>query len=297
MDGLVLIAGSGFRLARQLEAHLAVHGFDSVIATNAGDALEIPLGRRVEAVLLPAGDEAAVKAGLCKALRAGPSGANLSILAITDPLEPHQDLILLDGGSDDCLAWPEEQGALVARLRSLIEMGRRHGGRSIGGDTNHGTFRDAGRALHVAIIDPVPESRARLLAALHAPGFRCSVLRDLSQIEVEGLRPEVVLVADSRIHGAKASPQQRSGRAANLLQPRLLLVSDRVDSLGESRLGASFDDVILRPIRFEVVRPRVRCAAIRAGCWPIAGTRADPRDRTGTSAAIGAFDPVRRRAA
>ena len=204
---------------------------------------------------------------------------------------------MLDGGSDDCLAWPEEQRVLVTRLRGLIEMGRLRGDMSVGRDTNRATFRNPGQAVHVAVIDPAADSRARLSAALHAPGFRCSVLRDLAQIEGEGLRPEVILVADSRIHGSKASSHHRSGRAAALPQPRLLLVADRVDSLSESRLGTRFDDVILRPIRFEIVRPRVRCAAIRAGCWPIAGTQTDPCGRSRAPVATGAVAPMRRRAA
>jgi two-component system cell cycle response regulator len=217
MQGTILIIDGVSTNRIMLKVQLSAAWYHVVQAEGVAGLAD--LARRVRpdlvltAMALPDGDAVAVKA----ALAGDPALASVPVIAVTAQNDRSARLRALDGGIDDVLAQPIDDGLLQARIRALIRAEAEV--RDLIADTAPGFaealtgFAGPTRAARVTLLSAAaPLWRARL-APLVPHGLRAGPLRETREL-IAGATPDAVvldltgdgtglrLLADLRAHAA-----------------------------------------------------------------------------------------------
>jgi two-component system cell cycle response regulator len=197
MQGTILIIDGVSTNRIMLKVQLSAAWYHVVQAEGVAGLAD--LARRVRpdlvltAMALPDGDAVAVKA----ALAGDPALASVPVIAVTAQNDRSARLRALDGGIDDVLAQPIDDGLLQARIRALIRAEAEV--RDLIADTAPGFaealtgFAGPTRAARVTLLSAAaPLWRARL-APLVPHGLRAGPLRETREL-IAGATPDAVVL-------------------------------------------------------------------------------------------------------
>ncbi|HEX9682370.1 MAG TPA: response regulator [Acidimicrobiales bacterium] len=116
----VLIVDDDRDIARLIEITLQSEGFDTVVAQNGDDAMQMAKEWQPDAVLLDVMMPGIDGVEVCKQLRSHPATSATSILMLTAKTLPSDRVVGLTAGADDYIAKPFDSEELVARLRTAL---------------------------------------------------------------------------------------------------------------------------------------------------------------------------------
>lgn len=117
----VLIADDNQQNAELLEAHLDGSGYDTRIATNGEETVQIAREWHPDVVLLDVMMPKLSGFEVCQQLRADPAQSKVGILMVTALDQPTDVDRAIEAGTDDFLTKPINKSELLLRLKSLLE--------------------------------------------------------------------------------------------------------------------------------------------------------------------------------
>lgn len=116
----ILIADDNPQNAELLEAHLEGTGFETRIAINGAEALELSRSWQPDVLLLDVMMPKLSGFEVCKQLRADPATQRIGIFMVT-ALDQTTDIDrALDAGTDDFMTRPVNKTELVLRVKALL---------------------------------------------------------------------------------------------------------------------------------------------------------------------------------
>ncbi len=116
----ILIVDDTRQNAELLEAHLDGHGYETRLAANGEEALDISATWPADVVLLDVMMPKLSGFEVCTRLRADPKTANVGVLMIT-ALDQSTDIDrAVDVGTDDFVTRPIHKAELLLRVKSLL---------------------------------------------------------------------------------------------------------------------------------------------------------------------------------
>lgn len=117
----VLIADDDQRNAELLEAHLDGTGWETRIAVNGEETLNVAREWNPDVVLLDVMMPKFSGFEVCKRLRAEAATAGVGVLMITALDQPNDIERAIDAGTDDFLTKPINKTELLLRIRAALE--------------------------------------------------------------------------------------------------------------------------------------------------------------------------------
>lgn len=125
MGGCLLVVNDEPETARALQGALALEGFDVILATDDGEALEVVQDTQPDAVIVDVEEPDAKGAALCHRLREASPRLPVLMLGAGDTVV--QRTSGLAAGADDYLAKPFVLVELLTRIRGLLRRKGRVG--------------------------------------------------------------------------------------------------------------------------------------------------------------------------
>lgn len=116
----VLIADDNVPNAELLEAHLDGHGFETRIAANGEETLELARSWKPDVILLDIMMPKLSGFEVCKRLRADAATKATAILMVTALDQPADVERAIDVGTDDFLTKPINKTELLLRVRAAV---------------------------------------------------------------------------------------------------------------------------------------------------------------------------------
>ena len=122
----VLVADDDADIVRFVEVNLRLEGLKVVTARDGAEALDKALELQPDLVLLDVLMPVIDGYDVCARLRADPRGAGVPVILLTANLPVAADhQRAREVGADDFVVKPFDPGDLMARVRSLLQAGRR----------------------------------------------------------------------------------------------------------------------------------------------------------------------------
>jgi len=117
----VLIADDNPQNAELLEAHLEGTGYETRIAVNGAETLELAQSWNPDVILLDVMMPKLSGFEVCKQLRAAPATHNIGVLMVT-ALDQATDIDrAIEAGTDDFMTRPVNKSELLLRVKALLE--------------------------------------------------------------------------------------------------------------------------------------------------------------------------------
>ena len=116
----ILIVDDTRQNAELLEAHLDGHGYETRLATNGEEALQIVAAWPADLLLLDIMMPKLSGFEVCRRLRADPATAGVGVLMITALDQPTDIERAVEVGTDDFLTRPVHKAELLLRVQSLL---------------------------------------------------------------------------------------------------------------------------------------------------------------------------------
>ncbi|HUG36841.1 MAG TPA: response regulator, partial [Candidatus Limnocylindrales bacterium] len=123
---LLLIADDNPMNLDILQTRLAVHGYDILTAADGEEALAVARDQRPDLVLLDIMMPKLDGIEVCKRLKADPTLPFMPIIMVTAKADSKDIVAGLEAGADEYLTKPLDQGALVARVKSMLRIKTLH---------------------------------------------------------------------------------------------------------------------------------------------------------------------------
>ncbi len=117
----ILIVEDDASMAQLLVTHLTALGFETVVAGDGLEALEIASQRAFNLVLLDVTLPGLDGMEVCRRLR---TGSAVPIILVTAADRPESKVLALEIGGDDYLTKPFHSGELVARIRAVLRRSK-----------------------------------------------------------------------------------------------------------------------------------------------------------------------------
>lgn len=117
----ILIADDNVQNAELLEAHLDGSGYETKIAVNGEETLQLTGEWKPDVILLDVMMPKLSGFEVCKRIRSDPTTNSVGILMVTALDQPTDVERAVDVGTDDFLTKPINKTELLLRLRSLLE--------------------------------------------------------------------------------------------------------------------------------------------------------------------------------
>jgi two-component system, OmpR family, response regulator MtrA len=122
----VLVADDDPDIIRFVEVNLQLEGFQVAIARDGAQALDKALDLQPDVVLLDVRMPLIDGFAVCARLRADDRGAAIPVILLTANIPISADYQRArDVGADDFVVKPFDPGDLMARVRALVQAGRR----------------------------------------------------------------------------------------------------------------------------------------------------------------------------
>ncbi len=116
----ILIVDDTRQNAELLEAHLDGHGYETRLAANGEEALQISAAWPADLILLDIMMPKLSGFEVCRRLRADPATANVGVLMITALDQPTDIERAVEVGTDDFVTRPINKTELLLRVQSLL---------------------------------------------------------------------------------------------------------------------------------------------------------------------------------
>jgi two-component system, OmpR family, alkaline phosphatase synthesis response regulator PhoP len=117
----VLIADDNPQNAELLEAHLEGTGYETRIAVNGAETLELAQSWQPDVILLDVMMPKLSGFEVCKQLRAAPATHGIGVLMVT-ALDQATDIDrAIEAGTDDFMTRPVNKSELLLRVKALLE--------------------------------------------------------------------------------------------------------------------------------------------------------------------------------
>jgi len=122
----VLVADDDLDIIRFVEVNLHLEGFQVEVARDGAQALDKALDLQPDLVLLDVRMPVIDGFAVCARLRADPRGAAIPVILLTADIAVSADhQRAREVGADDFVVKPFDPGDLMARVRALVQAGRR----------------------------------------------------------------------------------------------------------------------------------------------------------------------------
>ncbi len=109
-----------------LQARLAVHNYEIIMATDGEEALAIAREKQPDLILLDIMMPKMDGIEVCRQLRADPSFPFMPIIMVTAKADSKDVVAGLEAGGDEYLTKPVDHAALVARVKSMLRIKALH---------------------------------------------------------------------------------------------------------------------------------------------------------------------------
>src|ERR1700710_2135964 len=174
MTARVLVVDDILSNVKLLEAKLTAEYFDVVTAFNGLECLAKVAEAAPDIVLLDVMMPGMDGFEVCRRIKADPKTAHVPVVMVTALDQPSDRVAGLEAGADDFLTKPVDDGALFARVRSLVRLKmltdelrmREETVQSMGLVDPAETFTDAPPPGRILAVEDRPESATWLTAAL-----------------------------------------------------------------------------------------------------------------------------------
>jgi class 3 adenylate cyclase len=122
----ILIADDNAMNLDILQKRLAVHGYEILTAADGEEALAAAREKLPDLILLDVMMPKMDGIEVCRRLKADPSGPFIPIVLVTAKADSKDVVAGLEAGGDEYLTKPVDQGALVARVKSMLRIKAMH---------------------------------------------------------------------------------------------------------------------------------------------------------------------------
>src|SRR5438309_6697882 len=109
-----------------LQTRLAVHGYEILTATDGEEALALARAQQPDLILLDVMMPKMDGVEVCRRLKSDASLPFMPIITVTAKADSKDIVAGLEAGSDEYLAKPVDQAALVARVKSMLRIKALH---------------------------------------------------------------------------------------------------------------------------------------------------------------------------
>jgi class 3 adenylate cyclase/CheY-like chemotaxis protein len=122
----ILIADDNAMNVDILQKRLAVHGYEILTAADGEEALAAAREKLPDLILLDVMMPKMDGMEVCRQLKGDPSGPFIPIVLVTAKADSKDIVAGLEAGGDEYLTKPVDQGALVARVKSMLRIKAMH---------------------------------------------------------------------------------------------------------------------------------------------------------------------------
>lgn len=268
MTARVLVVDDILSNVKLLEAKLSAEYFEVVTAYNGEEALAKVEQYEPDIVLLDVMMPGMDGFEVCRLIKQNPKSAHMPVVMVTALDQPSDRVAGLDAGADDFLTKPVDDGALFARVRSLVRLKmltdelrmREETGQSMGLLDPAETFTDAPPPGRILAVEDRPESANWFTSALQ-PANEVTTVDTFEEalMRVRASEYDLIIVSlDMRgFDGLRLCSQLRSlpeGRSV----PILVVAREGERRKLNQALEMGVNDYLTRPVDKNELIARVR---------------------------------------
>jgi adenylate cyclase len=181
-----------------LQTRLAVHGYETLTATNGEEALTVATAQRPDLILLDIMMPKVDGIDVCRRLKADASLPFMPIILVTAKADSKDVVAGLEAGADEYLTKPVDQAALVARVKSMLRIKALHDTaqeQAARLETQSAQLADWNRTLEQRVAEQLSElERIRRLKRFFSPQLAELVVSSGGEKLLESHRREITVV-------------------------------------------------------------------------------------------------------
>jgi len=194
----ILVADDNAMNLDIIRTRLAAHGYEILIAADGEEALDAARRERPDLILLDIMMPKLDGLEVCRRIRADPGLPFMPIVSVTASREPRAVVAALEAGGDEYLTKPVDQGALIARVKSMLRIKALHDTAQEQGarlEAQAGELAEWSRTLEQRVAEQLAElERVNRLRRFLSPQLADVIVSSGSEKFLESHRREITVV-------------------------------------------------------------------------------------------------------